>query len=159
MKPKVYVETSVISYLTSRPSRDLITAANQKTTQVWWDQHRHAFNLYISQLVLLEVGAGDPEMAQSRIALAKHAARKLDLTRECSLLGRKLLREAGLPEKAHRDTLHVAIAAVHQMDFLVTWNCRHIANGVLLPRFGAIMSSWGYVSPVLCTPPQLLEKL
>src|SRR5215213_1608816 len=126
MKPKVYVESSVISYLTSRPSRDLITAANQEMTQVWWNEHRYDFDLYVSQLVLLEVGAGDPEAAQSRIALARRAAQKLDLTRECSLLGRKLLREAGLPEKANRDTLHVAIAAVHEMDFLLTWNCRHI---------------------------------
>jgi hypothetical protein len=159
MKPKVYVESSVISYLTSRPSRDLITAANQEITQVWWNHHRHDFDLYVSQLVLLEVGAGDPEAAQSRIVLAGRAARKLDLSRECSLLGRKLLRESGLPKKANRDALHMAIAAVHQMDFLLTWNCRHIANAVLFSRFSSIMSSWGYTSPVLCTPPQLLEHL
>jgi hypothetical protein len=84
---------------------------------------------------------------------------KLDLTPECSLLTQRLLRKGGLPSRASTDASHIATAAVHGMDFLLTWNCRHIANAVLIPRLRSIMAEEGYVSPEICTPPQLLEKV
>lgn len=154
MKPKVYLESSFISYLTSRKSRDLVTASNQQISWKWWNRRRFGFDLYVSELVLLEIGAGDPKLAQSRLRLAYQAAR-LKITPECSILADKLLLEGGLPTKAQRDALHIAAAAVHEMDYLLTWNCRHISNAILLPRFQSIMTSWGYVTPTICTPTQL----
>ena len=157
MKPKVYVESTIVSYLTARPSKDLVTAANQETTRLWWHQFREDFELYVSQVVLLEVGAGDPVAARERLSVLEEIP-TLVMTRECVELSRRLLREGGLPRRAWRDTLHLAIAAFHQVDFVLTWNCRHIANAVFVPRFASIMSSRGYVSPVICTPPQLLGR-
>jgi predicted nucleic acid-binding protein len=154
LKPKVYVETSVISYLTGRFSRDRITAANQLQTRAWWDESRSKFDLYVSQLVLLEIGAGDLDLAQSRLALAQGVPR-LDITRDCSSLSRELLQKVGLAKIAGRDVLHVAIAALYEMDYLLTWNCRHIANAVLIPRFASIIGARGLRMPVICTPPQL----
>jgi hypothetical protein len=153
----VYLEASIISYLTARSSRDVITAANQELTRVWWSGARDQFEVYISELVLLEIGAGDPEAARRRLAVAEQLPR-LNVPMECSLLAQHLLEEGGLPEKAARDALHVAVAAVNKMDFLLTWNCRHIANASLMPKLSAIIDAWGYVSPQLCTPPQLLKQ-
>lgn len=156
MKPKVYLETSVISYLTGRFSRDRITAANQLQTRAWWEKSRSKFDLYISQPVLLEVGAGDLTVARSRLALIEQVPR-LDLTRDSLLLADEIVRAIGLPKKARLDALHIAIAAVNEMDFLLTWNCSHIANAVLIPRVSAIVVSRGFRSPFICTPPQLLD--
>jgi hypothetical protein len=103
----------------------------------------------------LEIGAGDLIAARSRLALA-HGIPRLDLTRACFLLSKELLQGAVLPKKAGRDALHVATAAVHEMDFLLTWNCRHIANAVLMPRIASIISGRGFKIPGICTPPQLL---
>jgi hypothetical protein len=153
----VYIESSVISYLTARPSRDLVTAANQKLTQLWWRKPRSRFDLYVSEMVILEVGKGDAEAAMTRLAVAEQIP-SVTSTLECSLLAEHLMQASRLPQAAARDAFHIAIAAIHRMDFLLTWNCRHIANAVLMPEFSAIMSSWGYVSPVICTPSQLLQR-
>jgi len=143
--------------VTSRPSRDLVVAANQQVTRLWWEEARSAFELFVSRVVFLEIGAGDGRAAGSRLNLAVQL-QNLALTPECSLLAQRLLRKGGLPRSASTDASHIAIAAVHRMDFLVTWNCRHIANAVLIPKLASIMKSEGYVSPVLCTPPQRLGK-
>jgi hypothetical protein len=113
--------------------------------------------LFISPIVLLEIEAGDGEAARLRLDLAKEIP-LLDVTPKCDSLAERLLVEGGLPRNAARDAFHIAIAAVHRMDFLLTWNCRHIANDVLIPRLGSIMKAHGYASPVLCTPLQLLGR-
>jgi hypothetical protein len=107
-------------------------------------------------VVLLEIGAGDLAVAQKRLAFAQEIPR-LDLPPEGVLLSREILRRTGLSKKAGRDALHIAIAAVHGMDFLVTWNCSHIANAFLIPRIVSIIEERGLRSPVICTPPQLAE--
>jgi len=107
--------------------------------------------------VFQEIGKGDGQAAGSRLSFAAQL-QNLALTPACSLLAQRLLRKGGLPKNAATDASHIAIAAVHRMDFLVTWNCRHIANAVLIPKLASIMEAEGYVSPVLCTPPQLLGK-
>jgi len=147
----------VISYLAGRVSRDSIIAANQRQTQAWWEESRAEFELYVSQPVLLEIGAGDLAAARSRLALVQEIPR-LDLTRNCSLLADELAQRAGLPPKARLDALHIAVAAVNGMDFLLTWNCSHIANARLIPRISSIIASGGYRSPLICTPPQLLGR-
>lgn len=124
-------------------------------TQLWWTERRPLYDLYISQLVVLEVGAGDPEVAKDRLALVQEIPR-LDATAACSRLARRILQGTGLPAQATRDALHLAITAVHRLDFLMTWNCRHLANADLLTKFGSIIASEGYRAPVICTPPQLL---
>lgn len=126
MKPKLYLETSIVSYLTAKPSHDLILAAHQQVTRDWWET-RSSFDLYISQFVLDEAQAGDAEAAGHRL-LALREARLLELTSDTGRLARKILDQGGMPAKAYVDAVHVAVAAVHGLDYLLTWNCTHIAN-------------------------------
>jgi len=157
LKPKVYVESSVISYLTGRPSRDSIVAANQSVTKQWWQSERSDVELFISQIVLLEIEAGDVEVARLRLDLARQIP-LLNVTPECDLLAERLLVEGALPKKATRDAFHIATAAFHRMNFLLTWNCRHIANDILMRKLGSIMRAQGYISPEMCTPAQFLDR-
>jgi predicted nucleic acid-binding protein len=143
----------VISYLTGRTSRDIKIAAAQRTTRMWWESAESRFDLYISRLVLLEAGAGDPEAAKRRLSAVKHLPR-LTVTPECLVLAQNLRREAGLPKKAVYDALHLAIAAVYGLDYLVTWDFRHLASESRTSRIRSIIVSWGHASPVICTPSQ-----
>jgi predicted nucleic acid-binding protein len=153
----VYLETSVISYLAARPSRDLITAARQQLTHEWWRLRRPQFEVYISQLVLDEASAGDPEAATRRVAILASLS-LLDITPEAVALARQLLELAGLPEQAGADALHIATAACHGMNYLLTWNSTHIANAELRPRIDQACRSQGYEAPVLCTPDELMGQ-
>lgn len=155
-KPSVYIETSVISYLTSRPSRDLIRAAHQTVTQQWWEQ-RHRFALYASQSVIHEARAGDSLAASRRLAVLDELP-TLELTDAALRLASGLLAGGGLPATADLDAAHIAIAAVHQMSFLLTWNCRHIANPITRPRIEELCRQAGYTPPVICTPWDLLGQ-
>jgi PIN domain len=124
MKPKVYVETTIVSYLTARPSRDLIIAAHQQLTQEWWKNRREQFDLFISQLVLQESGAGDQQAASERLAVLSPLP-ILELNQASLDLARELLDKRALPQKAELDSLHISVATVHGMEYLLTWNCRH----------------------------------
>jgi predicted nucleic acid-binding protein len=139
MRSKLYVETSVVSCLTSRPSRDVIALAHQELTRDWWSRARLEFDLYASRLVVAEAQLGNAEAAAARLAILEPLT-LLNETPECRALAAKLLAAGGLPKKAASDALHIAIATVHGMDYLVTWNCKHIANARML-RF-VISSSW-----------------
>lgn len=156
MKSSIYVETSIVSYLTARPNRDLVRAAHQEVTREWWET-RGAFSLYVSQLVLDEAGAGDAGAALLRLEALRDVPR-LELTSKATTLGRNLLREAALPSKATADALHIALAAVHGMDLLLTWNCAHIANATMRPKIEAICRASGFEPPVICTPLELTEE-
>jgi hypothetical protein len=123
---------------------------------VWWEECRTGISVYVSRTVLREARRGDGEMARRRLAVATQLP-ILKETPESVALARSLLRESGLSRKAAIDALHLAVSAVHGMDYLLTWNCRHIANETLIPRFGAIIMSRGYQSPVICSPLQLLD--
>jgi hypothetical protein len=127
MKPKVYIETTIVSYLTARSSRDLIIAAHQQLTQTWWEDRRLHFDLYVSQAVIQESSAGDTLMAEKRLEMLETIP-SLDLRQEAAALARALVEKGPLPEKAAVDALHIAVATVHGMDYLLTWNCKHIAN-------------------------------
>lgn len=156
MKPTVYVETTIVGYLTSRPSRDLVTAANQQLTHDWWDQHREKYDIYVSEAVVEESSAGGPEAAQERLdLLADFPA--LDATAEAESLAERLIEDVPLPRKAELDALHIATATIHGMDYLLTWNCTHIANATLLHRIEDTCRSAGFTPPSICTPLQLME--
>lgn len=153
VRPRVYVETSVLSYLTALPSRDLISAARQRLTIEWWDQ-RHRFDLWVSEAVLAEAGRGDPSAATRRLNDA-NGLPILAATVEAQALAVALLRGGGMPRGAAVDAAHVAIATAHGADYLLTWNCTHIANAVIRPRIEATCRANGYRPPVICTPEEL----
>lgn len=156
MNSTVYVETTIIGYLASRPSRDLVTAANQRLTHDWWELHREQYEVYVSEAVLAECSAGDPEAAQERLdAVAGLAV--LGVTDEAEQLAAELVKQIPLPESATVDALHIAIATVHGIDYLLTWNCTHIANAMLQHRIEAVCRSEGFDPPTICTPQQLME--
>lgn len=155
---KLYLETSVISYLTARPSRDLILAAHQQITRDWWDLKRQNFQIFVSQLVIQEAGAGDSEAAQKRLQTLENIP-LLDLTPEVLALAKALLDDGILPARAKEDALHLAAAAVHKMDFLLTWNCRHIANPDILRRIILWHSDSSiHQFPVICTPAEFFGE-
>lgn len=153
MKPRVYVETTIPSYLTAWPSRDLLRAAQQQMTQEWWDR-RGAFELFVSPLVLVECQAGDPTAAAERLA-AIDGLPLLDQTGEVASLADELTRAVPIPPRAAADAVHIATAAVHGMHYLLTWNCTHIANAVLRPRIEAVCRAARCEPPVICTPQEL----
>lgn len=157
MKLRLYVETTVPSYLTSRPSRDLIVAGHQQITREWWEKRRHGFQLYISQLVVDEASAGDPGAARERLKLIQDLP-LLDITPEVGVLAAGILASGIMPPKAATDAAHIAIAAVHGMDFLVTWNCVHLANAVIAKALAKICGRHGYECPGICTPEELLGE-
>ena len=157
MKLKVYIETSVISYLTARPSRDLITAAHQQLTIDWWEDRRTDFDLYVSQLVVHEASAGDKNAASRRLEIIERIP-LLELNEETLALAGSLLEDGPLPAKASEDALHIAIATVHGMDFLLTWNCKHIANAEMRNLIEEVCRSKGYEPPITCTPEELLGE-
>ena len=130
MKPKVYIETTVVSYLTARPSRDVVIAGYQQTTRLWWRDAAARFELVASQLVLREAAAGDADAAKDRLA-ALASITLLDATEEATELAEQLIHSGAIPVKAAEDAAHIAIAVTNGADYLVTWNCRHIANATM----------------------------
>jgi hypothetical protein len=156
MKPKVYLETTISSYLTARPSRDLVTAAHQQITREWWDTRRHAFDLFVSQMVIDEASAGDPDAAARRLEVLAPLS-LLDPRAEGADLAQALIEQVPLPIGAAADALHIAIAVVNGMDYLLTWNCTHIANAVLRSQIETVCRSKGFEIPIICTPDELLE--
>ncbi len=156
MKPSVYLETTIIGTLAAWPSRDLIAAANQQTTHAWWQQQRHSYDLYVSDFVITECAAGDPVAAQEREVFLRDIP-QLDVTEDVEALAEQLLTRVPLPSKAALDASHIAVATVHGMDYLLTWNCTHIANAALRHRIDSICRSLGYETPVICTPQELME--
>ena len=155
MKPRAYIETSVISYLTAKPSRDVIVVAHQQLTREWWEGHRQRFELCSSQILVEEASAGDPEAAQKRLAASAELP-VLDLTRDVADLANELVNGGVIPPKHIRDAFHIAAAAVHGMDYLVTWNCTHIANAELRQSVEAACRERGYRLPIICTPEELM---
>ena len=156
MAASVYIETTVISYLTARPSKDLIQQAHQRLTRKWWQNYRREFDLYISPLVLQEAAAGDPLRARRRLGIVKSLP-VLDANLEVVRLARDLINHGPIPKKAEVDALHIAIAAVHGLEYLLTWNCTHIANARMRSTIEMICRNENYEPPVLCTPEELME--
>jgi len=157
VKPKVYIETTIVSYLAARQSRDLVTAAHQKITHDWWDMRRPGFDLYVSQLVLDEAGGGDPEAAKKRVEIL----RGIPLVRQTETvdtLAEALMEHGPVPRQEPEDAFHLALATVHGMDYLLTWNCAHMANAETRPALLKTCDSEGFALPLICTPTELMGE-
>ncbi len=152
---KIYIETSIVSYLTARPSNNLIAAAWQKETIDWWEKQKDRFELYISEVVIEEASRGDESAASKRL-VALEDIEVLELNNASIELSKALISEGGIPKKALDDALHVAIASIHKMDFLLTWNCRHIDNAEMKPKIRHIIEQHDYHCPEIATPIELM---
>ena len=156
MKRKVYIETSVISYLTARPGKTILGAAHQQITLAWWET-RTQYELLVSESVLRECGAGDPDAAQKRLAMVSDVPLLL-ITEQAMDIADSLVKQGIVPLKAAEDALHIAVATVHGVDYLLTWNCRHIANPELQRGIAAYLERTGLCLPFICTPEELLGE-
>jgi predicted nucleic acid-binding protein len=154
MKRRVYIETSVISYLTAKPSKTIIGAAHQQITLAWWDK-KHEYELFISDAVLNECAGGDAQAAEKRVA-AVVGLPLLAITEDALNIASALVERGIVPKKAAEDALHIALATVHGMDYLLTWNCRHIANMEIQRSIAGYLESQGFLLPIMCTPEELL---
>ena len=155
MSETLYIETSILGYLTARSTKNLILAANIEVTKDWWEYRRSAFTMYISQAVLNEVAQGDTEIAVQRMELVRGVP-LLELNQAVRDLASQFLTRSNLPPKADIDAIHIAAATVHGLDYLLTWNCKHIANAQIQGKLAEISFDCGYELPILCTPYELL---
>ena len=151
----VYIETTIISYLVSRPSRDILIAAHQQMTFEWWTSRRDEFECYISQVVIDEIQAGDNEAAEKRMKEIEDLA-VLEVTTEAESLTESIIQDGVIPKRAVRDAAHIAVATVNGVDYLLTWNCRHLANAQIIRKVSLICNREGYSMPVICTPEELM---
>lgn len=155
MKPTLYLETTVPSYLTAWGSQELVMAAHQQITREWWQERRDDFEIYISLFVLDEARAGDAAAAKRRLeALAPFPLLAVD--ERVTAFASSLVRDCRLPARAATDALHLAIATVHEMDYFLTWNCAHLANAELIPKVRKASETAGYACPSICTPEELM---
>ena len=154
-KPVVYLETSFVSYLTGWVSKDGKVAEAQSATRRWWEEEGPKWHAVVSDVVRLETTAGDPDAVARRSAFWS-GVESVKSTEEADELADLLVRTHALPEKARTDAMHVALAAIRGADLLLTWNCRHIANGVMLPKIYSTLEKAGYRCPAIVTPMQLL---
>jgi predicted nucleic acid-binding protein len=153
-KPTVYLETTILGYGASEPSRDLITAARQQITRAWFAGAVDRYELFVSQPVVREASAGDEHAAADRLALIEGIP-LLAVTDEAGELAAKLVDEGAVPTKAAEDALHLALAAVHGIQFLLTWNVKHIANATMRQAIERVCRDSGFEPPVICTPEEL----
>jgi predicted nucleic acid-binding protein len=156
MPQRVYLETTFISYLTARFSRDLVIAGHQQITRDWWDTCHRKYELFASQMVVHEAEAGDPEAAQERLQVLDRVI-LVETTSEALDLAKELLIAGALPAKAASDALHIAIAATQGIAFLLTWNCRHMANATMRSLIESVCANNGFTAPIICTPEELME--
>ena len=154
MMERVYLETTFVSYLTARASRDVVIAGHQQSTKEWWDDCRGDYQLCASELVFREAGAGDPQAAQERLDVLKNVV-VLETRQEALDLAKDLVQAGALPAKAFEDALHIAIAADQKIPYLLTWNLRHMANATMRPVIETVCSGKGYKAPIICTPEEL----
>lgn len=151
----VYVETSIISYLRQKPSTQVVLAARQLLTHQWWNDERSHYQLVASQFVIDEASAGDPTLAAERLQLLAGIP-LLPLDPVIADIADEIMSRAILPEKARTDALHIATVAHHRIQYLLTWNCRHIANARILPRIHDVLIDLLIPVPVICTPEEMV---
>ena len=151
------METTVPSYYVSRSSRDVIVLAHQEITRIWWDRRLLLFDVYISPIVLEEIRRGNPEQANRRLQILSPFP-VLEATTQVENLAEIYLRELDIPQRAMRDAAHLAFACAYGLDYLVTWNCAHIANAEIRRRLTAVNIRYGIETPVICTPEELMGR-
>jgi len=155
-KPTAYLETTVVSYLVARPSRDVVTTALQKMTKDWWERRRGNYELRVSDRVIRETSVGDVQMVRKRLEKLRRIL-ALPATDDALALAKLIVTRTGIPPKAAEDAMHIAVAATHSIDYLVTWNCKHIANAHVIRRVGLLFAEHDLKCPVICTPQELME--
>ena len=155
--PTVYIETSIVNYLTARPSRDVVTLARQELTREWWNSRRQRHDLFTSDVVVGEASEGDDEAARQRLD-ALQGIEELETTSKAEDLASALLEEGPLPEKAAVDALHIGISATEGIEYLLTWNCTHIANAAMRKPIEEVCRTKGIEAPIMCTPEELMEE-
>jgi hypothetical protein len=155
-KQPIYIETSVISYLVSRMSSNLVLAAYQQITREWWDTQLHYYQPLISDFVIEEISKGDPLLSASRLKVVQKF-KMLPVTDDVIVLGDRYLKELSIPRKARLDAYHLAISVIHGMDFVLSWNFRHMANAFVRRKLEMINSELGIISPTICTPEELIR--
>ncbi len=155
MSETIYIETSILGYLTARSTKYLIIAANIEITKDWWEFRQKYFSLYTSEAVLGEVAQGDPAIAAQQLETLRDFP-LLTLNQAVQGLAAQLLTRSNLPPKEKVDAIHIAAATVHGMDYLLTWNCKHTANAQIQGKLAEISLHFGYVLPILCTPNELM---
>ena len=154
MSGSVYIESSVISYLTSRASRDVVIASRQAITAEWWHSTRQYYEVYVSALVIEEISAGHPDAAAQRLSAVADIP-SVGITLEAQTLADALLAAKAVPANSARDALHIAIATMQGADFLLTWNFKHINNAATRALIEAVVSEHGWACPILCSPEEL----
>jgi len=155
MPESVFIETTIPSYLVARRSRDVVQVARQELTAEWWSLQRQKYELFSWQIVLDEIARGEPEMARRRLELLDGLP-LLDIDDAVTALAKELVEDSIVPEKAADDAFHIACSGIHRMDYLLTWNCRHIANPHIQRRIRACFSRQGIDVPVICTPEEFV---
>jgi len=154
--PSLYLETSIISYATSELSREPHILVRQEDAKTWWDKYSTRFELFVSQVVLDEIARGDAVAAKKRLQLVSGLP-IIPITDSVLTVARELLNRSLLPETATADALHVALAVVAEVEYLLTLNCRHIANAHMLPKIYQTLDRLGVSKPLICTPQEFLE--
>jgi hypothetical protein len=157
MKETVYIETSVVSYFASKPGRDLVIAGRQEITREKWPKILEFFEVYISALVLQEAEQGDSEAAQKRLNVITNLP-VLAITDEVEKLASILISEGSIPDKNPEDALHIAIATINGIDYLLTWNFTHINNAQMKSKIISVVEKYGYPCPIICSPEELLGE-
>ena len=152
---RIYIESTIPSYVVARPARNLLQAARQELTRDWWNLKRQEHELFTSQIVLDEIAAGESETARRRLEITADLP-IVDLTSAAEKLAGKILRSGLLPANADGDAAHIALATAHNLDILLTWNCRHIANGAIQVRLRRLVEASGFELPAICTPEEML---
>ena len=155
-KETIYLETSLVSYYTAKASRDIVTLAHQQITRDWWDLYHNLYTFYISEIVKEEVSRGDPNASSLRLAFIRNIPH-LKLTEEIESIAEMYIDKLKIPKDSIRDALHISIACFHKVDYLVTWNCSHIANAHTIKKLHKLNQEHGLYIPVICTPEELIE--
>lgn len=156
MKPIVYTETSIVSYLTARPNRNLVAVAHQQLTLEWWEKVRPQVDCVISGFVVQEASRGDPNAAEKRLEILAQL-RVLELNNEIRTLASQYFTALQIPESSKTDAFHLAVAVWHKTDYMLTWNCKHIANGRVRKILEELNLTLNVKTPVICTPEELME--
>jgi len=153
--PTLYIETTIPSYLVAKPSRDIVLLAHQQLTREWWDNERRSYEMFVSQVVLEEIRRGDPELAEKRTEILRGIP-ILETTEAVEKLAQRYFEFLRFPAKALRDAFHLAYVMAYGIEFLATWNCTHLANANTLYQLSKLNKEWGYETPIICTPEELM---
>jgi predicted nucleic acid-binding protein len=155
-RPTVFLDTTILSYVVGGASRDPLVARHQRITRIWWKRYRHRFELVLSDRVVQEMRRGSPAKSKERLQLTE-SIRSVVCEAHHEAFAHELLRPGALPLKAELDALHIAVAAFNSVQFLLTWNCRHLANPTIAGKVAQTCATHDLACPRVCTPETLMR--